>query len=123
MTQEGFIAFQVHGISNPEQEGKQVRWKNIRILVTDLERNRMIALNKAPHISYLDGTLTQEEKRLGFRMLWDGKTTNGWRGSKMMIFPKKGWEIKDGILTVQASGGKESRNGGGYCNNRIIQKL
>ena len=38
MTQEGFIAFQVHGISNPEQEGKQVRWKNIRILVTDLER-------------------------------------------------------------------------------------
>ena len=83
MTQEGFIAFQVHGISNPEQEGKQVRWKNIRILVTDLERNRMIALNKAPHISYLDGRLTQEEKRLGFRMLWDGKTTNGWQ-----LFPE-----------------------------------
>jgi hypothetical protein len=112
MTQEGFIAFQVHGISNPEQEGKQVRWKNIRILVTDLERNRMIALNKAPHISYLDGRLTQEEKRLGFRMLWDGKTTNGWRGAKMKTFPKKGWEIKDGILTVQASEGEESRNGG-----------
>ena len=112
MTKEGFIAFQVHGISKPEQEGKQVRWKNIRILITDLEKNQMLATNKAPHISYIDGNLTHEEKRLGFRMLWDGKTTKGWRGAKKGIFPEKGWIIKDGILTVEASDGKESRNGG-----------
>ena len=73
MTKEGFIAFQVHGISKPEQEGKQVRWKNIRILISDLEKNQMLATNKAPLISYIDGNLTHEEKRLGFRMLWDGK--------------------------------------------------
>ena len=72
----------------------------------------MLATNKAPHISYIDGNLTHEEKRLGFRMLWDGKTTKGWRGAKKRIFPEKGWIIKDGILTVEASDGKESRNGG-----------
>lgn len=33
MTREGFIALQVHGIgNNPENAGKQVRWRNLRIL-------------------------------------------------------------------------------------------
>lgn len=31
MTPSGFIALQVHSIRNPNQEGKQVRWRNIRI--------------------------------------------------------------------------------------------
>ncbi|GIW95205.1 MAG: hypothetical protein KatS3mg110_3246 [Pirellulaceae bacterium] len=32
MTREGFIALQVHGIgNNPENAGKQVRWRNLRI--------------------------------------------------------------------------------------------
>lgn len=31
MTAKGFIALQVHGIKNKEQEGLQVRWRNIRL--------------------------------------------------------------------------------------------
>lgn len=112
MTPEGFIAFQVHGIANAEEEGKQVRWKNIRLLTTDVEKHQWIAKNKAPQISYLDGQLTEEEQRLGFRMLWDGKTTQGWRGAKQTDFPKKGWQIKDGILTVEKAQGGEAQNGG-----------
>ena len=45
-------------------------------------------------------------------MLWDGKTTNGWRGAKLSSFPKNGWKINNGIITVEASDGKEARNGG-----------
>ena len=112
MTPEGFIAFQVHEISNPSDEGKKVRWKNIRILTTNLKENQMTSENLAPQISYLEGKLSEEEIRLGYRMLWDGKTTQGWRGATQDDFPKNGWEIKDGILTVEASGGAESRNGG-----------
>jgi len=112
MTAKGFIAFQVHSISSPEDEGKKVQWKNIRILTTALEKNRMMATNKAPQISYLENQLTEEEKRLGFRLLWDGKTTKGWRGVKKMVFPDQGWNIKDGVLTVEKSGGEESQNGG-----------
>ena len=112
MTAEGFIAFQVHGISKPEEEGKQVRWKNVRILTSNLENHRMIASNKTPQISYLDGILSKEEERLGFRMLWDGKTTKGWRGANRSTFPEKGWHMKEGVLTVEASEGEESRNGG-----------
>ena len=34
------------------------------------------------------------------------------KGAKRKNFPEKGWIIKDGILTVESSDGKESRNGG-----------
>jgi len=45
-------------------------------------------------------------------MLWDGETTNGWRGARLDEFPETGWEIADGILTVLPSGGAESAAGG-----------
>ena len=112
MTHEGFIAFQVHGISSKEDVGKKVRWKNIRILTHDLKNNLLEAPNKAPQISYLDGQLTEEEKRFGFRMLWDGETTKGWRSAKKIDFPENGWIIENGVLTVEESGGGEARNGG-----------
>ena len=41
-------------------------------------------------------------------MLWDGKTTQGWRGAKQTDFPKKGWQFKDGILTVEKAQGGEA---------------
>ena len=50
-------------------------------------------------------SLTEVEKAAGWRLLWDGKTTEGWRSARSEAFPKKGWEIQDGVLTVLASGG------------------
>ena len=111
-TAEGFIAFQVHSIHDESLEGKIVKWKNIKIKTKDLEKARMEVDSDVPEISYLANRLTKDEKRKGWRMLWDGQTTNGWRGAKLDKFPDKGWEIKDGILTVLSSGGAESRNGG-----------
>ena len=46
------------------------------------------------------------------KLLWDGKTTNGWRGARLDNFPESGWVIKDGVLSVLASGGGESNAGG-----------
>lgn len=59
-----------------------------------------------------DNVLTEIEKKEGWKLLFDGKTTNGWRGAKLDRFPDKGWVIKDGTLTVLSSGGGESANGG-----------
>lgn len=56
--------------------------------------------------------LTDQERREGWVLLWDGKTTDGWRGAKLNAFPQKGWSIKDGVLKVHKSGGAESSNGG-----------
>jgi hypothetical protein len=56
--------------------------------------------------------LTPEEVRDGWRLLWDGKTTAGWRSARHPYFPKSGWVIEDGVLRVVASGGKEGGVGG-----------
>lgn len=111
-TDEGFIAFQVHSIRDESLEGKIVKWKNIKIKTTALENSRKEVDPDVPEISYLANQLTDNDKRKGWRLLWDGQTTNGWRGAKLDKFPEKGWEIKDGALTVLSSDGAESRNGG-----------
>lgn len=56
--------------------------------------------------------LTEQEQRGGWKLLFDGKTTTGWRGAYMDKFPEKGWAIEDSTLTVQESGGAESQHGG-----------
>jgi hypothetical protein len=57
-------------------------------------------------------TLSREEKQEGWKLLFDGKTMNGWRGAYLDSLPAKGWEVKDGVLMVQASGGAEAAFGG-----------
>lgn len=59
-------------------------------------------------------TLTAKEKKDGWKLLFDGKTSKGWRGAKSDVFPTaaNGWVIKDGTLTIQASNGAESKNVG-----------
>jgi len=112
MTVEGFIALQVHGVSDKKHEGLTVRWKNIKILTEDIEKYRMETDPDVPEVSWLVNKLTDTEKRKGWRLLWDGETTKGWRGANADKFPEFGWGIKNGILTVLESGGAESRNGG-----------
>ncbi|MBX9187683.1 DUF1080 domain-containing protein [Bacteroides sp. K03] len=68
--------------------------------------SQSIQKNSAPN------TLSRQEQKDGWKLLWDGKTTNGWRGAKSTTFPDKGWIIEDGILKVLKSDGGESTNGG-----------
>ena len=112
MTTEGFIALQVHGIHDKAQEGLKVQWKNIEILTEEIEKFRVETNPDVPEVSWLVNKLTENEKRRGWRLLWDGETTKGWRGANADRFPEFGWETKDGILSVLESGGAESRNGG-----------
>jgi len=112
LTAKGFIGLQVHGIGDhKEQAGKTIRWKNVRIMTEDLEKNRT-PMKGVKEVSYLTNQLTETEKSEGWKLLWDGKSSAGWRGAKLDAFPEKGWEIKDGVLSVLSSGGAESRNGG-----------
>lgn len=113
MTAKGFIALQVHGIGkNEEKAGKTILYRNIRIKTKDLEKEKTPVSSCIPQISYLKNQLTWREQREGWKLLWDGKTTTGWRGAKLDKFPEGGWNIEDGILSVEKSDGGESTNGG-----------
>ena len=109
----GFIGLQVHGIgNNKDKEGSEVRWRNIRIKTTDLENERWPMDPGVREINHIPNTLSAFEIRKGWRMLWDGKTTEGWRSAKSDEFPKAGWKMENGVLTVLESGGDESAHGG-----------
>jgi hypothetical protein len=43
-------------------------------------------------------TLTAEEKAAGWRLLFDGRSLDGWRGYRRDTLPETGWEITGGIL-------------------------
>jgi hypothetical protein len=109
MTPSGFIALQVHSIGTKELEGKKIRWKNIRIQTKNLQES---PFEDIYIVNLLNNYLSEAEKKQGFRLLFDGSTTNGWKSARGDSFPQQGWEISDGLLSVLASGGDPSKKGG-----------
>jgi len=109
VTPRGFIALQVHGIQNPNQVGFKTSWRNIRIQTTDLTPSPAASIyirNTIPN------NISAAERAQGWKLAWDGKTTQGWRGAFQKTFPKLGWSIVNGELTVPDTGGKEGFAGG-----------
>jgi hypothetical protein len=49
-------------------------------------------------------TLTDEEQRGGWRLLFDGKTFNGWRGLGYDTVPTSHWKIENGTIRKLAEG-------------------
>lgn len=49
--------------------------------------------------------LTDQERREGWRLLFDGRGTQGWRAAYGDSFPAKGWTIEDGALVSSDKGG------------------
>lgn len=45
-----------------------------------------------------DNVLTSEEKAAGFRLLFDGRTMNGWRDPARQNVPGDAWMVEDGTL-------------------------
>ena len=107
---KGFIALQVHAIYNDNQNGKQICWKSI--CTQNIEQEMWAEEASAAEVSRLNNKLTEKEIAEGWKLLWDGQTTEGWRGAKLTGFPEKGWVIEDGILKVKKGDGGESTNGG-----------
>ena len=56
--------------------------------------------------------LTQAEVDEGWILLFDGKTSIGWRGYGKENFPEKGWLVENGTLHVMGSGKGEAGGGG-----------
>src|SRR6478735_1710318 len=107
---QGFIALQVHAVSDAAMAGKKMYWKNIRIKTTDLHPETftkdVFVVNMIPN------NISEQEQKIGWKLLFDGKTSNGWRGAFKQGFPDHGWKIDSGAITVLQSEGKQGANGG-----------
>jgi len=56
--------------------------------------------------------LSKKEKKEGWVLMFDGKSTDGWRGYNKTTFPEKGWAVEDGTLHVIGSSRGEAGGGG-----------
>jgi hypothetical protein len=55
-----------------------------------------------------DNTLTPAEQAAGWKLLFNGKNLDGWRGYTLKGLPEAGWKVEDGLLkTVAGVKGKE----------------
>lgn len=113
----GFIGLQVHAVSKPEQAGKKVYFKNIRIQTQNL---KFKPFPKDIYIvNYVPNVLSANEKAGGWKLLYDGHTPDGWRGATLTTFPLKGWEYTNGTMHVLPSEGKEESGGGDIVTNDL----
>jgi len=109
MTAKGFIALQVHAVGSPKNVGEEIRWKNIRIQTKDLKPSPPDSIFV---VNLLVNNISEDEKRAGVYLLFDGKTSNGWRGANKDYFPDQTWHVVDGNLIVTKGKSAESQNGG-----------
>jgi len=49
-------------------------------------------------------TLSEDEETYGWELLFDGTSTEHWKGYNKATFPEKGWKVEDGMLIVMKSG-------------------
>jgi hypothetical protein len=76
-----------------QSEGAEVFYRNIRLRpIKEIPVEVQRALN-APAAN----TLSEKEKADGWKLLFNGKTTQGWRGYKRKVVPA-GWRAIDGAL-------------------------
>jgi hypothetical protein len=69
-------------------------------------------------------TLTQIEIDDGWILLFDGKTTDGWRGYQKETFPDA-WKIEDGSIKIQSNGNRtdENQQGGDIIFDRLFSNF
>ena len=116
----GFIALQVHGVGQKE-EARLVKWRNIQIATENLEDEKWEVSSSAFTLNLLSNNLSEREKRLGWRLLWDGQSKQGWRQIHGKGFPEKRWKIENGELTVLPLGENGNSNGADLISERKFQ--
>jgi hypothetical protein len=62
-----------------------------------------------------DNTLTPAEKAAGWKLIFDGRSTAGWRGFKTPA-PDRGWRVEDGALTPDPKTSKDLVTKANYGN-------
>jgi hypothetical protein len=113
MTPRGFIGLQVHAVGDdPKMAGLEARFRNIRIVTQDVATAVTPLDPAADEYNYIPNRLTDVQVAQGWRLLWDGASSNGWRGANLSGFPDRGWTMRDGVLSIDAASPGAATSGG-----------
>lgn len=109
MDKTGFIGLQVHSVKD-EDAGRKTYFKNVKIQTENLQPQ---AFNKDIYVvSTVDNALTAHETAKGWKLLFNGQNSEGWRGAKLDTFPSTGWSVSEGVLSIAKTDGSESTHAG-----------
>lgn len=120
-TKSGFIGLQVHSIYSDDDEGIEIRWKNVRIITENLRKYAMET--PLPAIDKIN-ELTHSQADWGWELLYDGSTMEHWRSARRDEFPESGigtgWDYNNGVIKINESGGQESVDAGDIVTRELF---
>ncbi len=96
--QRGFIGLQLHANQAHDPKGDyQVRFRNIRIQTGDLQ---LSPLDDIYVVNTIPNNLSTQEEANGLKLLWDGRTTDGWLKPDGSSITVEGLENTDNMLCL-----------------------
>jgi hypothetical protein len=98
---------QVHALIAKTDEGKQVRWRNVRIQTENLKSSPQTGIRVE---NFLLNNISENEKTQGWKLLFNGQNFDGWRAIYKDKMPEKRWNIADGVIEISSSNGSETGN-------------
>lgn len=110
MDKRGFIGLQVHSVRDSTEAGRKTSFKNVKVQTENLQPQ---AFSKDIFVvSTVANSLTEYEKEKGWKLLFNGQNSEGWRSAKSDSFPSTGWSVNEGVLSIAKTDGSESQNAG-----------
>jgi len=102
-TDKGFIALQLHANTREaDPPGRnRVYFRNIKIKTENISPSPFDDIHV---VNLIPNSISPQEEYQGFELLFDGESPSGWRGITSESLPEKGWQIKDGAITIISSG-------------------
>ena len=88
---DGPIGLQAYNVPGDTRENLAANIATWRRIAADVDER--LAATPVPQ-----NTLTAQERKDGWRLLFDGKTTTGWKGFAKPGFPAAGWVVENGTL-------------------------
>ena len=114
---DGRIAFQLSPANRDSSAGIQTEWRSVRLLTSNLQPSPPDATLIR---NLLHNQLSESERIQGWKLLWDGLTSTGWRGAHRTTFPAGGWRIENGELVLAATPVGEKRPGGDLVTEELF---
>lgn len=112
LTTFAFIAFSCGDTNKKENKNAEAE--------ESIEKTNEADVTEASELN----TLSKEEKEEGWKLLFDGETSENWRGYNSDVFPSD-WKVKEGTLFMAGSGRGEagSENGGDILYDEVFDNF
>jgi hypothetical protein len=80
------------------------KWMQPIMAVVAISTMSFVSIGTVSYLAIADNTLTEKERKEGWKLLFDGKTTKGWKTYKNK--QSDGWQIANGELSCKSEGVK-----------------